>query len=815
MNACDLCGLPTGRHPYEGRFGASARTFCCLGCLNVYSILTESGVLNDSTDFRDTELYRESLRLGLISTGRSEPKQPIPEGAESREAVYHVTGMWCASCGWLIEHALVRERGVLTAEVMFASDLVKVKYCPQYIPPDRVPDRIAALGYHASEFDGQRESDGRERRDLLLRIGVAFFLWLNVMTLSLVIYASYWEAISDTARRLVPLVLMALTTPALFYSAWPILRSAVIGLRTFTLRMEALLALGISAAYVYSAVQAISGGNHLYFDTACAIITLVLLGKLLERGAKERTQHSISLLYRMMPKKARLLRDGVEHFVAVEALEPGMVFVVKDGERIPADGVVVCGRSHVDESVLTGESAPQGRGPGNEVIGGSLNTGGVLDIRASRSASAGALAQMIRAVESAMSSRSNIERLVDRVSRVFVPVVIVIAAATVIGAVVSGLPVAQALLRGIAVLVIACPCALGMATPLALTAAVGAAARRGILVSDNRVLETIRDVDVVVLDKTGTVTQGDFTVREFVLSPMLMAAGSGGDSYEQDWLSAVASLEVYSEHPLGRAVTTHAQTAGVAVQPASEVEIVKGMGIRGTVGGRRVLAGNRRMMDGLVWESGLEDRAAGWESQGYTVAFFGWEGVVAGAIALGDGLRPDAAHLVAELKRRGIQTALISGDAPATTAAIAASIGVDSFRAGVLPKGKLDAIRAWQAEGKTVAMVGDGVNDAPALATANLGIALGTGSDLAMQAAPVVLMTPSLDRVVEVFDISRATLRVVRQNLFWAFCYNSVGITLAVLGILNPILAAAAMVLSSVSVIGNSLRLGSRLAARK
>jgi len=273
MNACDLCGLPTGRHPYERRFGVSARTFCCLGCLNVYSILTESGVLNDGTDFRDTDLYRESLRLGLISTGRSDAKQPIPEGAESHEAVYHVTGMWCASCGWLIEHALLRERGVLSAEVMFASDLVKVKYCPQYIPPDRIPDRIGALGYHASEFDGQRENDGRERRDLLLRIGVAFFLWLNVMTLSLVIYASYWEAISDRARRLVPLVLMALTTPALFYSAWPILRSAVIGLRTFTLRMEALLALGISAAYVYSGVQAFTGGR---FDDDATLIVVGL-----------------------------------------------------------------------------------------------------------------------------------------------------------------------------------------------------------------------------------------------------------------------------------------------------------------------------------------------------------------------------------------------------------------------------------------------------------------------------------------------------------------------------------------------------------
>jgi heavy metal translocating P-type ATPase len=636
---------------------------------------------------------------------------------------------------------------------------------------------------------------------------------MNVMVLSLVIYASYWEAISDTARRTVPFVLMALTTPALFYCAWPILRSALIGLRSFTLRMEALLALGISAAYVYSAAQAVLGGKHLYFDTACAIITFVLLGKLLERGAKERTQRAISLLYRMMPNKARLIRNGHEHFVAVAALEPGMTFLVKDGERIPADGVVVAGASHVDESVLTGESAPRPREAGDEVIGGSLNSGGVLEVQATKVAGAGALSQMIRTVEAAMGSRSNIERVVDRVSRMFVPAVIVVAAVTVSVGLAFGVPVSEALLRGIAVLVIACPCALGIATPLALTGAVSAASRRGILVSDNRVLETIQDVDVVVLDKTGTVTCGDFTVLEVVACPVFaMAQGPYGVA-GQELLSAVASLEMYSEHPLGRAIVWHARELNLALSPAVDVEIRKGMGIIGVVDGRRIVAGNRRMMADLRPNLDIDARASEWEMQGHTVAFVGWDGDVTGAVALGDRVRPEAAKLVSELKNRGIQTTLISGDAPATTAAMASAIGVDSFRAGVLPEGKLEAIRALQATGKTVAMVGDGVNDAPALAMANLGIALGSGADLAMQAAPIVLMTPALDRVLDVFELSQATLRVVRQNLFWAFFYNAVGITLAMTGILTPILAAGAMVLSSVSVIGNSRRLNSRFSA--
>jgi heavy metal translocating P-type ATPase len=796
MTSCDLCGLPAGRHPLERRFDLATRVFCCLGCLNVYSILAESGVLEQGIDLRDTELFRESLRLGLISTGQEAAKPPIPDGAETREAVFHVSGMWCSSCGWLIEHALAKERGVVSAEVMFASDLVKVKYCPQYVPPQRIPERIASLGYRASEFAaGETDRNDRDHRDLLLRIGVAFFLWMNVMLLSLVIYASYWEAISPTAQWLVPFVLMALTTPALCYSAWPILRAAALGLRNGTLRMEALLALGIAAAYGYSTTQAILGGKHYYFDTACAIIALVLCGKLLERGAKERTARAITLLYGMMPKKARMIADGREHFVAVEALEPGSIFLVKTGERIPADGVVMCGESDLDESVLTGESSLRHTQPGDEVIGGSLNTSGVLEIQATRVGSGSTLSQIIRSVEAAMSSRCNIERLVDRIARVFVPVVIAIAAAAFVLCTATGVPAGEALMRTIAVLVIACPCALGMATPLALTTAVGSLSRRGILVSDNRVLETVRKVDVVVLDKTGTVTEGRFSVLDAV-----------------DELAAIASLEVYSEHPLGRAIAAHACEKGLSLEPAEDVEIHQGLGISGRVDGVAVAAGNRRFMEGRRMDPDVEAQAREWESRGWTVTFVAAGDDVTGGLALGDRVRPEAPRLVTDLRRRGVETLLLSGDAPATTAVIAAAIGVDGYRAGVLPAEKLEVIRELQAAGKTVAMIGDGVNDAPALAAADLGIALGSGTDLAIQAAPVVLMMPSLDRALEVFDASRATLRVVRQNLFWAFFYNVAGITLAITGLLTPIFAAGAMILSSLSVIGNSMRLGSQLA---
>ena len=797
-NACDLCGLPAGRNPLTRRFAEEERAFCCLGCMNVYAILLESGVLARGGDFRDSEVYRQSLKLGLISN-RASRRVEVPAGAETREITFHLSGLWCASCGWLIEHALGAEPGIVSVSVLFASDLLRVNYCPQFVPPGRIEARVASLGYRAAEQAGQTDRDRGEKRDLLLRTGIAAFLWMNVMTLSLVIYASYWEAISDAARRIVPLVLAALTLPAVFYCGWPVLRVAYLGARARALRVEALLALGILAAFGYSAAQAFTGGRHFYFDTACAIVTLVLLGKLLEREAKERTTRSIALLYRMMPNKARLLAGGRERFVAVDALDPGSLFVVKAGERIPADGVVVTGESHVDESLLSGESTPHAKRPGDGVAGGSLNIGGVLEIRATRAAGESALSQIIRSVESAMSNRAPIERTVDRVSRRFVPAIALVAAFTFAGWLAGGAQVADALMRAIAVLVIACPCALGIATPLAVTVAVGAAARRGILIRDSRVLEEVEKLDVVVFDKTGTVTHGEFSVT--------------GVELDTESLASASAVEQFSEHPLGRALARHAASLGLALPPASGIAVHRGLGIAGAVNGRPVWVGNRAFLAGACSEipAGLEEGARLWESRGFTVAFAGGPAGVAGAVAFGDTVRGDARELFAVLDARHVRTVLLSGDAPATTAWVAAEIGAGEFRAGILPDGKRAFIEELKAAGATVAMVGDGGNDAPALAAANLGIALGSGADLAMQAAPVVLLTPALGRVTSVFEISRLTLRTVRQNLFWAFFYNAGGIGLAVAGVLSPILAAGAMVLSSLSVIGNSLRLTSRI----
>jgi heavy metal translocating P-type ATPase len=763
---CTLCGLDSG-----------AAAFCCAGCENVYAILLESGVIASGQNFRETELFQQSLRLGLISN-RSEAPPPIPAGAETREAVFHVGGMWCTSCGWLIEHALTRTRGVRSAEVLFASDLLKVRYCPQYLPPERIVERVDSLGYRAAEYTGPSNQGDAERQDLLLRTGIAAFLSMNAMMFSLVVYASYFEAISGFGRY-IPFVLMAIATPSVFYCGAPILRMAWAGARMGVLRMESLLAMGIVTAYGYSVVLAFSGSTHVYFDTACAIVTLVLTGKLIERGAKEKTVRALTLLYRLMPTKVRLLVEGDERFVSLEALRPGVHFRVKSGERIPADGVVVEGRSHADESVLTGESAPRPKSPGDAVVCGSVNTGGVLEIQATRVGADSTLAQIVRTVEKATANRTKVERAVDRIARIFVPVILLLALGTFAGwQWRTGKP-AEALLHAIAVLVIACPCALGIATPLALTSAVAGASRRGVLVSDTRVLETIRNVDIVVLDKTGTATAGAFTLVD-----------TSGD---RSRMAELAAIEACSEHPLAR-VVADAYATGLR---ASEVTIHQGMGISGVVAGVTYFIGNRRMVG----------QAPACPTSG-TTAYFGWGGEVKGAMNFGDCIRPDAVELCRNLRRRGVRTLLLSGDSAAATESVASAIGADAWKAEATPADKVATIRDLQQRGEVVAMVGDGANDAPSLAQADLGIALGSGADIAMQAAPLVLMGPSLAGVTDTLDLAQRTFRIVRQNLFWAFGYNVAGMALAITGVLNPILAAAAMVLSSLSVIANSRRLG-------
>ncbi len=826
VRQCSLCGLSVGRDPFSQHFGDSDCVFCCIGCLNVYTILFESGVISSGADVRENEVFKQSLALGIISNPATESEERrIPQDAPTSEALLHVSGMWCSACSWLIENSLKKEFGVVSAEAFFASDLVKITYCPQYLPPERITSRIEQLGYKASVYDPDSETSANEKRDLVLRIGVAGFLWLNIMTLSVPLYVGYFQEIAPSVRSLFPFILMVMAAPVIFYSARPILNLAWTGLLNRTIRMETLLATGILAAYFYSSIQAFRGETLVYFDTAAAIVTLVLLGKLMEKGAKERTTRAISMLYRLMPKKVRLLSDNIERFVSIDALGAGDIFVVKAGERIPADGVVVDGESHADESLLTGESTPIGKHRGSLVVSGSLNTGNVLHVRATKVGADTTLAHIISLVEHAIGSRSDLERTVDKVSRFFVPSVIF--AAAIAFAICFGFgftSLDEAMMRAITILVIACPCALGLATPLAITAAVGSASRKGILISDSSILEKTRSVDIVVFDKTGTITEGRFDLVEVALAARAgerFAAAAGSTSstaadtsgvwseFERDHLRAIASVERFSEHPLGAAVTNYAEGRIADIGSASNIDVIKGMGIIGETDGGSVFVGNAAMLEriGCQPDAGIKQSVNEWEANGRTVAYFGRNDALIGALAFGDAIKPEAAVTIRRLAELDIASMILSGDSDATTRFVAGSVGAAEYQAEALPADKTAVIERLQSEGRSVAMVGDGINDAPALARADIGIAMGSGTDIAMKAADIVLAGGSLNKIMLIFELSNKTWLIVRQNLFWAFFYNTLGMTLAVTGILNPIMAAGAMLLSSLSVIGNSMRL--------
>ncbi|MBL8214118.1 MAG: heavy metal translocating P-type ATPase [Bryobacterales bacterium] len=752
---CDHCGLECPADPYRD----NGQTFCCQGCLHVAAILRYAGPVPEP---KPTAVREREAALAV----------------PAEERLFHIGGLWCTACSWLIEHTLREHRGIVSAEVFFTSDLLKVRYLPQEFNIHRIPELLSPLGYTVAEFEeGGAQSDD-ERKDLLLRTGVAVFFWLNVMGFNLAAYLGAFDSMQASARQMLPVLALVLSLPVLFYSARPIYRLAWAGVRSRTLRMETLLALGITTAFGYSTFEGLRGGSHIYFDIACAITALVLVGKSIEQGAKQRAAATITALHRMLPQKARL-ENG--RFATVDQLEPGKLFLVKAGERIPADGIVHKGESQADESLLTGESVPVTKRPGDAVVAGSLNLGGVLTVAVTATGRESTIAQIVGAVEQALASRSDLARNVDRAARWFVPVVIGIAMAVALAT--------GDLLRGITILVIACPCALGLATPLALTAAVSAASRLGVLVRDARVLESVRTIDAVILDKTGTVTEANFALLD----------------YNLDHLAALAAVEAKSEHPLGQAVVDEARRVGLALPACDEVVVHKAAGITGKVNEQAWAIGNPRLITGIPGE--LLEYAQTAEGRGHTTAFYSCDGIVMGVMVFGSHLRPEAKLLVQGLQSRGVRVLLVSGDSARTTRTVAESLGIVEYYPATTPEEKALIARDLKAKGHRVAVIGDGVNDAPALAHADLGIAMGCGADLAMRAASLTLLHTNLTRVLDAIDLSKRTHAVVMQNLFWAFFYNSLGIGFAAAGLLNPIVAAAAMVLSSLSVIGNSYRL--------
>ncbi len=597
--------------------------------------------------------------------------------------------------------------------------------------------------------------------------------------------------------------LFILVTPVQFIGGWGFYKGAWSAIRTGSINMDFLIALGTTVAYFYSVAVVFAPDilpvkveeRDVYFEVSAVIIAFVLLGKYMEEIIKRRSSAAVRKLMDLRPAVAHVLRGDVETEVPAESIMVGEAVVVRPGERIPTDGQVIEGASSVDESMLTGESMPVEKGPGANLIGGTLNRSGLLRFRATRVGRDTALSQIIKLVEEAQASTAQVQRLADQVTRYFVPAVVSVAVLTFVGWwLVGDFP--QALLSSIAVLIISCPCALGIATPAALMVGVGKGAEAGILIRGAEVLERARKLNVVVFDKTGTLTRGEPNVTDVI--PL---AGAN----ETEVLRWGAAVEVGSEHPLGEAIVRAASHRGIELPAVSGFEAIAGHGIRGTVDGHRVLLGNRRLFkrEGIPIDA-AEAAMTRLEREGKTAMLGGADGKAIGIIAVADTLKPEAKEAVAALRGEGIEVVLLTGDNERTAQAIGRELGIDRVIAEVLPSDKVKTIKELQSAGKMVAMVGDGVNDAPALATADIGIAIGSGSDVAKETGGIILIRNDVRDVVKAIRLSRATMTKIKQNLFWAFIYNSVGIPVAALGFLNPIIAAAAMALSSLSVIVNS-----------
>lgn len=728
-------------------------------------------------------------------------------GVQTEKVELTITGMTCAACATRIEKGLNRLSGVFRAHVNLALGSATVEYNPAEIQEADLIQKVESLGYGAfkkeqgEQVDFKQKEMDAQKGKLYFSIILTFpLLWAMVSHFSFTSFIWLPDAFMN------PWVQLALATPVQFVVGKQFYAGAYKALRNKSANMDVLVALGTSAAYFYSLYLSIMSLMQpakmveLYYETSAILITFILLGKWFEAKAKGHTSEAIKKLMDLQAKTATVIRDGNERKIPIEEVLVGDLVLIKPGEKVPVDGEIVEGQSAVDESMLTGESIPVDKSVGDTVIGATINKNGLLKMKATRVGKDTALAQIIKVVEEAQGSKAPIQRLADTISGIFVPIVVGIAVVTFViwYLLVSPGDFAEALEKLIAVLVIACPCALGLATPTSIMAGSGRAAELGVLFKGGEYLETAHKIDTVILDKTGTVTTGKPVLTDVIPYGM----------EEKELLFIVGSAEKSSEHPLAEAIVAGIAEKGIPLASAEKFEAIPGYGIRALVDGKSVLVGTRKLMgQNQIAVENLLPQMEQLEREGKTAMLIAIDQTLAGIVAVADTVKETSREAVARLQSMGIEVVMMTGDNQQTAKAIAQQVGIDHVIAEVLPEEKADEVKKWQAKGRKVAMVGDGINDAPALATADIGMAIGTGTDIAMEAADITLMRGDLNNIVDAIFMSKKTMANIKQNLFWAFAYNTLGIPVAAAGFLAPWLAGAAMAFSSVSVILNALRL--------
>jgi len=795
MVHCEHCLQETSRaSAIIVKISGEGKTFCCKGCLGVYELIHNNSLDAFYNQRFDWQPGPPATEVKLQASAFSDTVTIT--GNEHRIELL-LSGIRCASCVWLIEKFVMKIDGVVSIRVNYATHKAAITWSGDKVSLDTILHGISSIGYlpHPCHGNGTADLFAQEKQDLLLRFGTAGFFSMQLMIFTAALYAGFFEGMEERYRLVFQLISWALATPVLFYSGYPFLSSALRSLRRMTLNMDVLVTLGSLSAYCYSIAMIIYGGE-MFFDTASMIITFILLGRFLEAGSRLKAGNSIAEMAELQPHEALLISEsGATVMVPVAAVQHGEMIEIIPGDRIPLDGRVVEGEAEVNEAMLTGESNPVLKTVGNEVFAGSFSMNGRLRIRVIGNAGNTLLAQIIRTVEDAQARKAPIQGIADKTAGYFVPATIVLAFATFFYWKITSANTVTALMNAVSVLVIACPCALGLATPLAILVGTTTAGKRGILVKGGDIFETVSKITTAVLDKTGTITTGKpsmTNLHDYGLSPSFM--------------QHVASLEAASEHPTGRALVAAWQGERLTV---TQFRAIPGKGVSGVIEGTLWRAGSRAFMENENVQIDIKQNAhtASLEAEGKTVVLAACGNRLAGVIGMIDDLRQDALPLIAGLRKKGLALMMLTGDNQGVANYIAARCGISDVQAGLGPLEKAAVISALKAKGECVMMVGDGINDAPALTEADIGVTLGHASGIALESASVAILKDDLSLINTLIKSSSRCFSIIRQNLVWAFSYNLIALPLAVSGVLHPIISALLMVVSSLVVVGNSLRL--------